>query len=151
MGQAIISIRPAYGELVLSGSKTVELRNRIVRIDPGTTIWLYFTLPIGKIVAQADVSSVVHGSPPEIWKRFSEQMCIDRSCFDDYVGGRGCVSALVLTCVKKLATPVPIGGIRRVVRTFHPPEFYARIVPESPLFRMLNSESGTIGTPLETV
>ena len=34
MSQVMISLKPAFGELVLSGFKTVELRNRIVRIDP---------------------------------------------------------------------------------------------------------------------
>ena len=151
MSQVMISLRPVYGKLVLSGSKTVELRNRVVRIDPGTTIWLYLTRPVGKIVALADVSSVIHGRPPEIWERFHQRMCIDRPQFDDYVGDRVCVSALVLACVRKLDKPVPIGGIRRVVRSFHPPQFYARIFPESGLFRLLNCESGAIGTRMETV
>ena len=45
MSQVIMSLKPEYGELVFSGSKTVELRNRIARIEPGTTIWIYFTKP----------------------------------------------------------------------------------------------------------
>lgn len=151
MDQVIMSLRPTYGNLVLSGSKTVELRSRIVRIDPGTTIWLYLTRPVGKIVALADVSSVIHDKPTEIWKRFHQQMCIERPQFDDYVGDRVCVSALVLACVRKLDEPVPICGIRRVVQSFHPPQFYARIIPESGLFCMLNGESDAVDTPIGTV
>ena len=78
MSQVIMSLKPEYGELVFSGSKTVELRNRIVRIDPGTTIWMYFTSPVSKIVGVVDVRSVVYGSPLEIWRRFHERMCIDQ-------------------------------------------------------------------------
>ena len=141
MCQVIISLRPAYGELVLSGSKTVELRNRIVRIDAGTTIWLYITRPVGKIVALADVTTVIHDSPVEIWTRFRERMCIDRMHFEDYVGDRACVSALVLANVRELCEPVSIGGIRRVVRTFHPPQFYSRIIPGSSLFRALMAQN----------
>ena len=59
MSQVIISLKPEYGKLVLSGSKTVELRNRIVRIEPGTKIWIYITRPISEIVAMADLSSVI--------------------------------------------------------------------------------------------
>ena len=56
MDQAIISLKPRYVELILSGKKTVELRNRVVRMDPGTVIWIYATRPVGGIVALAELS-----------------------------------------------------------------------------------------------
>lgn len=144
MNQVIISLKPEYGELVLSGSKTVELRNRVVRIESGTTLWIYVTRPVGKIVAQARVRSVVYDSPPAIWTRYCEQMCIDQEGFADYVGGRDQVSALVLEDVRKMDTPITVGSIRRVVGAFHPPQFYARITPGSGLFRALNGQPGVL-------
>lgn len=138
-----MSLKPEYGEMVLSGSKTVELRNRVVRIEPGTTIWIYFTSPESKIVGVADVSAVICDSPSVIWRRFGKRMCIDQVKFEEYVGDRVRVSALVLKDVRKLDEPVPIGGIRRVVRSFHPPQFYSRVTPESRLFRVLNGDLGT--------
>ena len=145
MGQVIISLKPAYGALVLSGAKTVELRNRIVRIAPGTRMWIYVTSPVSKIVALADLGCVIHDSPLAIWRRFRERMCIDRVQFDDYVGARVRVSALVLTGVRELDDPVPIDGIRREVQSFQPPQFYSRVAPESGLFRALNFASGAGG------
>ena len=138
-----MSLKPEYGEMVLSGSKTVELRNRVVRIEPGTTIWIYFTSPESKIVGVADVSAVICDNPSVIWRRFGKRMCIDQVKFEEYVGDRVRVSALVLKDVRKLDEPVPIGGIRRVVRSFHPPQFYSRVTPESRLFRVLNGDLGT--------
>ena len=90
------------------------------------------------MVGVADVRSVVYDSPPEIWKRFHERMCIDQVRFEEYVGDRARVTALVLKDVRRLDTSVPIGSIRRVVRSFHPPQFYSRVAPESRLFRALN-------------
>ena len=148
IGQVIISLKPAYGDLVLSGAKTVELRNRIVRIVPGTTMWIYVTSPVAKIVALADLSSVIHDSPLAIWRRYWERMCIDRVRFDDYVGARARVSALVLTGVSELDEPVSIDRIRREVQSFHPPQFYSRVAPESGLFRALNDASGAAGAAL---
>lgn len=143
MSHVIMSLKPEYGELVFSGSKTVELRNRVVRIEPGTTIWIYFTSPVSEIVGLADVSSVICDSPQVIWRRFGKRMCIDQVKFEEYVGDRVRVSALILKDVRKLDDPVPIGGIRRVVRSFHPPQFYSRVTPESRLFRVLNGDLGT--------
>ena len=105
MSQVIMSLKPEYGKLVFSGSKTVELRNRVVRIEPGTTIWIYFTTPERKIVGVVDVRSVVYGSPPEIWRRYHKRMCIDQVRFEEYVGDRARVTALVLKDVRRLDTP----------------------------------------------
>lgn len=140
MNQVMISLKPAYGELVLSGSKTVELRNRIVRIKPYTKIWIYVKRPVGKIVAHADVKHVIHGHPSVIWNEYREQMCIDRVHFEDYVGERSLVSAVVMQKMKKLDEPVSIGGIRHVLSAFQPPQFYSRIAPDSGLFRILNND-----------
>ena len=138
MSQAIISLKPTYGELILSGDKTVELRNRVVRVDPGTKVWIYVTHPASHIVAVADVELVVHDKPSVIWSRFGKRICIDKDRFDSYVGSRNCVSALVLSSVTKLADPITLDGIRRKVRSFHPPQFYAYLAPGSRLFRALN-------------
>ena len=138
MTQAIISLKPNYGDLILSGDKTVELRNRVVRVTPGTKIWIYVTHPASHIVAMANVELVVHNRPSVIWSRFGKEICIDKDRFDSYVGGRNCVSALVLSSVTKLDEPITLDGIRRKVRTFHPPQFYTYLSPGSGLFTTLN-------------
>ena len=78
MSQAIISLKPRYAKLVVAGDKTVELRNRIVRLNPGTLIWIYATKPMGRIVGVAEISLVVHADPAQIWRRFGENICIDK-------------------------------------------------------------------------
>ena len=140
MKQVLISLTPTYGELVLSGSKTVELRNRIVRIEPRTTVWMYVKLPVGEIVAHADVKLVIHDSPLVIWECYREHMCIDRAEFEKYVCDRVLVSAIVLQRLRKLNEPVSIAGIRRRVHAFQPPQFYSHIAPDSGLFRVLNGK-----------
>ena len=138
MIQAIMSLKPTYGDLILSGDKTVELRNRVVRVDPGTKVWIYVTHPASHIVAVADVELVVHDKPSVIWNRFGKRICIDKDRFDSYVGSRNRVSALVLSSVIKLNDPLTLDGIRRKVRTFHPPQFYTYLSPGSGLFSTLN-------------
>ena len=144
MSQVMISLKPAFGELVLSGSKTVktvELRNRVVRIDPGTIMWLYVTSPESSIVGRGSVKSIVHDTPDVIWSRFRIGMCLERAFFKTYVGDRVQVSAIVLSEVKRLDGPITIGGVRSFDSAFHPPQFYFRIGPASRLYRALNQIS----------
>ena len=138
MDQAIISLKPQYAELILSGEKTVELRNRIVRMKPGTVIWIYATKPVGGIVALAELDSVVHDTPAEIWIRFEREMCIDRAHFDSYINNRESVSALILSSVRRLQQSVTLDRIRRSVSDFQPPQFYSRLSLDGRLFSTLN-------------
>ena len=138
MQQIIISLKPIYSELVLSGSKTVEVRNRIVRIEPSTKVWIYVKCPVGKIVALADVEQVIHDNPDTIWKYYQEKIGIDRTQFKEYVGNRDLVSAIVLQKLMILNDPMSIASIRRIESGFQPPQFYSYIAPESGLFTMLD-------------
>ena len=138
MNQAIISLKPQYAKLVVSGDKTVELRNRIVRLKPGTLIWIYATRPIARIVGIAEIDSVVHAEPAEIWRRFGKDICVDRDGFDSYIGNRERVSALVLRSVKALGDFMTLARIRRSVQAFQPPQFYAHLSPGSRLHGALD-------------
>ena len=133
MSQAIISLKPQYAKLVVSGKKTVELRNRIVRLTPGTVVWIYATRPMARMVGIAEIESVVHARPAEIWRRFEDDMCVDRNGFESYTGNRERVSALVLKSVKKLGDFITLDRIRHSVQAFQPPQFYARLPPGSRL------------------
>ena len=126
MGQAIISLNTRYADMILSGEKTVELRNRAVRMEPGTGIWIYATKPVGGIVALAELESVVHDAPAEIWVRFEREMYIDRAHFDSYINNRESVSALILSSVRRLKHSVTLDWIRRSIGRFQPPHFYSR-------------------------
>lgn len=139
MEQAILSLKPQYAELILSGEKTVELRNRAVRMEPGTVIWIYATMPVGGIVALAELDSVVHDTPAEIWIRYEREMCIDRDHFDSYINNKGAVSALILSSVRELKQSMTLDWIRRSTGSFHPPQFYSRLSLDGRLFRTLNS------------
>ena len=131
MEQAILSLKPQYVDLILSGEKTVELRNRIVRMEPGTVIWIYATKPVGGIVALAELDSVVHDTPAEIWFRFEREMCIERAHFDLYINNRESVSALILSSVRRLKQSVTLDWIRRSIGNFQPPQFYSRLSLDS--------------------
>ena len=138
VNQAIISLKPRYVDLVLSGKKTVELRNRTVRMNSGTRIWIYATRPVGGIVALAEVASVVHGAPVDIWNRFEREMCIEKTCFDSYIKNRERVSALILTSIRKLKHSATLDWIRRSVGDFQPPQFYTHLTLDGRLSSTLN-------------
>jgi len=59
----ILSIRPRFGEAIISGRKLVELRRLTGRlIRPGDRVFLYFTAPVKAVMGMIDVGDVVVGS-----------------------------------------------------------------------------------------
>jgi predicted transcriptional regulator len=146
--EALISIKPQYADAILDGRKTVELRRGRVRFGRGTMLWIYSTLPRGQIEGVAIVGSVVTASPDTIWSRFRAQSGISRQEFDAYARGRDLISAIVIEDVVPARTKLSLRLLRSKIRSFHPPQFMARVDPLGKLKRLLASSLPEIDQPL---
>lgn len=66
-GSAILlSVKPKFADLIVAGSKRVELR-RSVPAQPVGTIALYSSSPVQAIVALVDVRETIEASPAKLW------------------------------------------------------------------------------------
>lgn len=122
MTDILISIKPPYVDMIVSGCKTVEIRKRAVRAPVGAQIWIYATSPRQEVVASARLEAVVLDTPDKIWRAFGDRAGIGRRDFDAYVGGAEVVAALCLTEITELETPLCPRG---EAAAFRPPQSYA--------------------------
>ena len=66
-GSAILlSVKPKFANLIVEGSKLVELRRTIPARSVGT-IAIYASSPVQMIVALADVKETIEASPSKLW------------------------------------------------------------------------------------
>lgn len=66
-GSAILlSVKPKFANLIVAGSKRVELR-RSVPAEQVATIALYSSSPVQAIVALVDVKETIEASPSKLW------------------------------------------------------------------------------------
>lgn len=66
-GSAILlSVKPKFANLIVEGSKLVELRRTIPAQVVGT-IAIYSSSPVQAIVALADVKETIEASPSKLW------------------------------------------------------------------------------------
>lgn len=66
-GSAILlSVKPKFADLIVEGSKLVELR-RTIPAQPVGTIAIYSSSPVQAIVALADVKETIEASPSKLW------------------------------------------------------------------------------------
>ena len=134
---AIISLKPKYARLVAAGTKTVEIRRRRVHMEVGTTLWIYATLPEARIIGHARVVDVTFADAETIWERFHTNMGVDEAEFKAYVAGRSEISAVSLDRLVPVRRATTLDGLRKRVRGFHPPQFYARVGHDSNLVTTL--------------
>jgi predicted transcriptional regulator len=139
--EALFSIRPRYLDRIFDRQKTVELRNRPVRLPPQSLIWLYATRPRKRLEGRAVVLRVIIDTPVNIWRRFRDKLGLTRIEFFSYVGSRLFVSAIQLTKVERFAHPLRLGRIRAVAASFQPPQFYLQLSPASRLYEFLKKHA----------
>ncbi len=140
MTDALISIKPKYVNMILSGDKSIEIRNRPVKLQQGTRLWIYSTLPRGCVEAVAVVHSIEFDAPSMIWKHYSDRIGVSRSTFLTYVNGAKQVSAIFLKGASRLLPSLTLSDLRSEIEGFNPPQFLKRIRSASAFFNLLGSK-----------
>jgi predicted transcriptional regulator len=134
MNDAIISIKPKHVENILSGAKTVELRTRNISLPSGSRLWVYTTLPVGKVKLSAEIEFIDLLTPKEIWKKHGKNICISKKEFDEYTKGRDLVSAIGLGNIRPLARDICLKTMRGYEENFQPPQFFSILYPDRALY-----------------
>ena len=135
----LISLEPRHAQNILSGRKSVELRRRSVKVEPGDIIWIYSKRPCAAIVGWAEVFAVRSASPQSIWRRHGVQAAVTREEFFDYFNGRSIAYAIELRCVNRLENQLSLETLRATEMNFCPPQFFKKLHQESRFFGELTA------------
>jgi predicted transcriptional regulator len=122
----ILSLRPRWAELILTGAKTVELRRRRPQ-RPFDTVYLYVSSPVQAIVARCRVTRSLSDTPGRLLERFAEEACLTAREGARYFHGAKIGSALFLEDVVTPRSPLPLGDLRRARPRFHPPQNFCYV------------------------
>ena len=136
MSEFIISLKPHYLDLMLSGEKKAELRRRPMYIPDGSKVWIYGALPVGAIKAYAMVKRVLHMPPGKAWREHKAHIAISRKEYLAYVADSECVSVVVWDEIKWLGNDFSLSDLRRNDPRFHPPQFYSQFSPPAKLKKL---------------
>lgn len=137
-GRAVLlSIKPRFSDLIVSGSKRVEFR-RVWAAEPVHWIAIYSSSPEQRIVGVVEVKSVVVASPSALWQlNGSHGGGLTRTELRDYFAGRQKGYGLMLG--KLLVPPRPIAP-SRLSSPFHAPQSF-RYLTEAEVTRISRSMS----------
>ncbi len=100
----LISINPEHVQNILSGQKKYEYRKIAAKKDISSII-IYETTPIKRIVAEAEIIEVLSLPPEELWKQTETESGISKAFFDKYFDNRPVAYAYKLGKIKVYDTP----------------------------------------------
>lgn len=83
----LISINPEHVQNIIKSIKKYEYRKIAAKQDISSII-IYETTPVKRIVAEAEIIDVLMYSPEELWKLTKEESGISKAFFDEYFEGK---------------------------------------------------------------
>jgi predicted transcriptional regulator len=100
----LLSIKPEYVKKILAGTKKYEYRRRLAK-EEISTILIYSTYPVMKVVAQAEVSGTICANPSALWEKTKANAGISRKKYREYFQGCKKANAYELGEIKAFDEP----------------------------------------------
>ena len=115
----LISINPEHVQNIIAGIKKYEYRKIAAKQDVSSII-IYETTPIKRIVAEAEIVDVLGMPPKELWEQTKNESGISKVFFDRYFDNRTIAYAYKLGEIKVYDTPKTLMdyGIKAAPQSF---------------------------------
>ena len=142
MTPILLSLRPAYADLVFNGLKKAELRRRIAIDMEGRDVFIYVSSPVRRLRGGFTVDKVWSGPPETIWDQVSTLAQVDRKTFDSYYAGCSVAFALGITSVWEYKNPSSLVTLRKRFHDFVVPQSwrYLQLSEHRSFLRMVRIE-----------
>lgn len=115
----LISINPEYVEKIISGIKKYEYRKRAAKKDIDKII-IYETVPVKKIVAEAEIVEVLAMNPSELWEKTKNESGVTKEFFDLYFKDKKIAYAYKLGQISVYDEPIQLidMGVKSAPQSF---------------------------------
>lgn len=115
----IISINPEHVQNIINGTKRYEYRKIAAKQDISSII-IYETTPVKRVVAEAEIVDVLMLSPEDLWEQTKNESGITKNFFDKYFKGRDVAYAYKLGAIKVYDEPKTLldYGIKAAPQSF---------------------------------
>jgi predicted transcriptional regulator len=106
--KVLLSIKPHFAERIFEGSKRYEFRRVLFRAESVTTIVVYASSPIKRVVGQFTVGGILKLRKQALWERTKNHAGIEKRYFDLYFAGRCTAYAIKVSCPERYPAPIEL-------------------------------------------
>ena len=104
--KVLLSIKPQFVQEIFNGNKKFEYRKAIFKNRDIKTVVVYATMPVGKIVGEFEIDSILIEHPSLIWKKTNKYAGISSEYFNKYFNGRDKAYAIKIKSVQEYEYPI---------------------------------------------
>ena len=104
--RVLLSIKPEFVEKIFSGEKLYEYRKATFKNEDISSVVIYSTMPVGKIVGEFKFKKIHIDSPEIIWNETKQHSGISKKFFFDYFKNRTEAYAIEIEEVTKYEEPL---------------------------------------------
>lgn len=109
--KVLLSIKPEFADKILNGDKVYEFRKAVFKNKDVTTVVIYATKPVGKVVGEFTIEKIISSQPKDVWKITKNGAGISREFFDTYFKDRDMAHAIKINQVRRYKAPVDLFSI----------------------------------------
>lgn len=109
--KVLLSIKPEFVEKILTGEKKFEFRKNRFRKENITSVVIYSTMPVGMVVGEFEVITILQDTPELLWKKTNSHAGIDKSFFDEYYEEKILAYAIKIGKVKEYKRPLSLSEL----------------------------------------
>lgn len=121
--KALLSIKPEFAEKIFSGEKCFEFR-KVAFTKEVSSIVVYVTAPVGRIVGEFEVAKILLDSPSSLWDKTKNNAGITENFFFEYF--KGCKRAIAIEIAKPIRYEQAINPYK-LNKKFIPPQSFCYI------------------------
>ncbi|MUG82071.1 hypothetical protein [Commensalibacter melissae] len=107
----LLSIKPYYAEKIFSGEKKYEFRKILPRRIKVSTVVIYATKPVGKVVGEFVIDSFITETPSKLWIITKKHSGVSKKTYNQYFKGRKKAHAIVVKQVIRYETPFALNHL----------------------------------------
>jgi len=119
--KVLLSIKPEFALKIFEGSKKFEYRRTIFRRTGVTTIVVYASNPIKKVIGEFEIEGIIQEEPQSLWEKTGQQGGISMERFLNYFGDKTKGYAIKVRDARMYDAPVPLNKLMVV----SPPQSFA--------------------------
>ncbi len=119
--KVLLSIKPEFALKIFDGSKKYEYRRTIFKRTEVTTIVVYASDPIKKVIGEFEIEGIIQEEPQALWAKTGEQAGITKERFLDYFKDKTKGYAIKVRDARMYDTPIQLNKLMVV----WPPQSFA--------------------------
>ncbi len=103
--KVLLSIKPEFALRIFDGSKKYEYRRIIFKRCEVTTIIVYASAPVGKVIGEFEIDGILYDEPENLWAKTKHHAGITEEKFYEYFTNANGGYAIKVKKTKKYKSP----------------------------------------------